>query len=141
MGIVDVSMRLIFVFIVTVCTWYGPEQTNGDPYVAAYWHRALPDGAPSRVDYHYLGAASASRDIPFGTKVRLEIVGIPKWAKGEYDHLIGRSVIVTVVDRMGSEGDGFDLWPASARRLMGPDYRRIGIVYIKARVIGEGNGY
>ena len=122
-----------------VVTWYGPGQTNGDPYVAAHWQGELPINAPSRVDYHYLGVASADRSIPFGTKVRLEVVGIPTWAKGDLEHLIGRSVIVTVVDRMGESGNGFDLWPAAARVLIGPDYRRIGIVYVKA-TIGVENG-
>ncbi len=121
-------------------TWYGPGQTNGhDPYTSSYWH-GKSCGAPIKVDYHYLGVAAASREIPFCTKVRLTVVAVPKWARGELEHLIGRSVVVTVVDRMGEPGDGFDLWPAAARKLMGPDYRRIGIIYVKT-TIGVDNGY
>ena len=116
-------------------TWYGPDCADGNPYIASWWHNELPDGAPAIVDYGYLGAATASREIPFGTEICLEIVDIPDWAKGEYDHLIGRSVIVTVVDRMrDSNGNRFDLWPAAARKLMGPDYKRVGVVYARAGI-------
>ena len=139
MGIVESVRQFILIIVAITCSWYGPNQTNGDPYTASYWRGELPEDAPPKVDYHYLGAASADRSIKFGTSVRLTVVGIPGWARGELDYLIGRSVVVTVVDRMGQAGNDFDLWPAAAQVLMGSGYRRIGIVYVKA-IIGVRNG-
>ena len=123
-------------FMSVLCTWYGPEQTNGEPCVSSFWAGQLPSDAPSRVDYHYLGVATASREIAFGTKILFTVVGIPNWAIGEYDHLIGRTVIATVVDRMGEDGNRFDLWPAAFEVLAGD--LDVGVLYVKAEILTGG---
>ena len=129
---------LIVTVLAAIATWYSPDCTNGDPYVAAYWHSELPENAPAVVDYQYLGVATASRAIPFGTQIKFTVLNVPKWAKEEYSGIIGNTVIATVVDRLGDE-DGrvdFDLWPNTALTLMGSDYQEIGTVFVKAE-IGE----
>ena len=138
MGIVESVRQLIVIMLALTCSWYGPGQTNGEPYTASWWYGELPDVAPSRVDYHYLGVATADRTIPFGTKIRVEVVGVPVWARGELKHLIGRSVIVTVVDRMAQRGNKLDLWPAAFLALTGD--LDVGIVYVKTEIIGADNG-
>jgi len=93
--------------------------------------------APAKVNYHYLGVATASRDIPFCTKIRFTVIGLPKWAREDYGYLIGRSVVATVVDRLGKE-DGqvdFDLWPAAFKVLAGN--MDIGVLYVRAEILQE----
>ena len=128
---------VVLATLAAIVTWYGPDCTNGDPYTASYWHGELPEDAPAVVDYHYLGVATASREIPFGTQIKFTVLNVPKWAKEEHSGIIGNMVIATVVDRLG-DADGrveFDLWPATAEVLMG-DYQEIGTVFVKAE-IGE----
>ena len=134
MGIIEPLIRLVLVVTAATCTWYSPDCTDGNPYVAAWWHGELPDGAPAIVDYEYFGVATASREIPFGTRIRFTVLNT---VREEDRGIIGNTVIATVVDRLGDE-DGeveFDLQPASALALMGRDYRRIGIVYVKAEIL------
>lgn len=123
--------NLLFVFLIVIpCYWYGG---NGDGYLgkrhAASWHGETPKGFPEVVDIEHLGIAL--NGVPFGEVVRVEIVGVPKWAKEEYSHLIGRSVYATVVDRTS---DLFvDCWPATAKALYGKDYQRVGKMFVKIK--------
>jgi len=131
-----IKMFVVLATLAASLTWYGPDCTNGDPYISSWWHNELPDGAPAIVDYEYFGVATASREIPFGTQVKFTVINIPKWAKVKYGGIIGNTVIATVVDRLGDEyGEvDFDLWPAAAEVLMGRDYQEIGTVYVKAEI-------
>ena len=93
---------------------------------AAYWHGETPWGWRDVVDLVYPGIATADARIPFGTRLCIEVVAVPAWAAGEYDHLVGRRAAGVVVDRMASwvyaeMGPAVDCWPALARRLMGTD--------------------
>lgn len=115
----------------------------GDGYFgekhSAAWHRETPENWPDVVDLVHYGIATSDHSIPFGTILCLEAVAYPAWAEGEYDHLIGASIICgTVVDRMPrwveqQFGPCIDIWPAMARMLIGSDYRRVGT--IQARVV------
>lgn len=128
------NLARISLAIVATVTWYGPFQTDGNPFTASYWHSELCEDMPFTVDYQYPGVATASRDIPFCTKVKFEVINVPSWAREEYSYLIGNKVTAVVVDRLRDE-DGsvdFDLWPAAAEVLMGSDYKRVGVVYVIA---------
>jgi hypothetical protein len=127
--------RIVLVLAAT-CTWYGPNCTDGNPYTASFWHRECLS-APAKVDYRYFGVATRDRSIPFCTKIRLTVLQVPSWAREKYSDLIGNSVVVTVVDRLADE-DGqvdFDLWPAAAKALMGSNYHKIGVVYVRAEIL------
>ena len=131
MGIIEPLIRTVCI-LVAIVTWYGPEQTNGEPFVAAYWHGELPEGAPAIVDYEYFGVATASREIPFGTRIRFTVLNTVR----EEDYsIVGNTVVATVVDRLSDEGGAveFDLWPAAFLKLTGD--LDIGIVYIKAEIL------
>lgn len=116
------------------CWYYGP----GDGYLgrrhAASWHGLTPPGWPEVVDWVHPGIATADRSIPFGTRLHLRVVAVPGWAREQYGHLVGREAEGVVVDRMAPwVREGIDLWPALARELMGPDWRRIGKVWVEVR--------
>ena len=142
MDIIEPLMRVVWA-IAAVVTWYGPDCTDGNPYVAAWWHGELPRGAPAIVDYQYLGVATASREIEFGTRIRFTIIGLPGWAEDDYDYLIGRSVVATVVDRLADENGEveFDLQPAAFLELTGD--LDIGVVYSRTEILHRTvkNGY
>ncbi len=97
---------------------------------AAWWHGYR--AAPPVVDWEFPGVATGDWDIPFGTRLCIEVVGVPEWAAEEYGHLIGRQALGVVVDRMPMGYDGaLDTWPALARELMGQDWRRVGMVTVR----------
>jgi len=109
----------------------------GERHAASHWGQT-PEGWPDIVDLVHHGIATSDWSIPFGAKLCLEIAAYPLWSEGEYDDRIGTVVCGTVVDRMPSwvnwrYGISVDIWPAMAKALLGPDYRRIGT--IRARVV------
>ena len=97
---------------------------------AAWWHGYY--GAPAVVDWEFPGVATGDWGVAFGTRLCIEVVGVPDWAAQEYGYLIGRRAVGVVVDRMppGYEG-ALDAWPALARELMGKDWLRVGVVVVE----------
>ena len=129
----------ITIAMIAPCTFYGAGDGYLGQYHAAWWAGQTPLGWPDMVDDVHMGVATADWTIPFGTHLRLTVVHLPKWAWDEYSGIVGRSVEVVVVDRMGRGEEGFDLWPAAARKLMGPDWQRIGKVYVRAEIVRRRN--
>ncbi len=119
---------LIALLVIIPCYWYGG---NGDGYLgkrhAASWHEKTCEGFPEVVDEVHYGIAL--NGIPFCEKVTLEIIDIPEWAEEEYSHLIGRTVEAVVIDR--TPWQFVDMWPATARALLGEDYQRVGTATVK----------
>ncbi len=131
---IDLPILLVLAVLVATCTWYGPAQTNGDPFTASWWHHELPEGAPAVVDYEYFGVATALRDIPFGTRIRFTVLNT---VREEDRDIVGNTVIAVVVDRLGDE-DGeveFDLWPVAFKVLAGD--LDVGVLYVKAETLGD----
>ena len=105
---------------------------------AAAWHQDTPEGWPDVVDLVHYGIATSDWSIPFNTEICLEVVAYPQWSEGKYDDLVGTIACGVVVDRFPSwvqrwYGESYDVWPALAEKLIGPDYRRIGT--IRARIV------
>jgi len=107
---------------------------------AAYWHGQVPAGCPNVVTDSFYGVAVADWSIPFGTRLEIEVVGVPGWARQQYSHLIGRKVVAVVLDRMPRGwGTAIDCWPATFWALAGEDWRRIGKLYVRYREVKDGN--
>jgi hypothetical protein len=84
------------------------------------------------------GLATGDRSIPCGTVVLLEVVGIPTWAEGRYDDVIGRKAVGVVVDRLGAPSPHtYDAYPNLFRDLVGPPWDSLGRVYVRAELIGH----
>jgi len=121
-----------------LATFYGTTDGYlGERHAASWWGQ-IPDGFPEYVDEVHFGVATRSRSLPFGTKLELRIMGLPNWAEPELSFLIGRKVVVTVVDRLPNDsGVSFDLWPAAFTALVGWDglRDRLGICEISWQVL------
>jgi hypothetical protein len=85
------------------------------------------------------GLATGDRSIPCGTVILLEIVGIPSWAQGRYDDVVGRRTVGVVVDRLRDpHPHTYDAYPNLFAQLVGEERRNsLGVVYVRAEVIGH----
>ena len=122
-------MNAVCVCVFMLATWYSELGQRH----AASWHGMTPHLIPEVVTMQHYGIA-APRSYPFGTRLKVTrmrgLVGGPS----PYD---GRSVIVTVVDRVGRPSCDchFDLWPAAARVLgIGPTFGKRDAGALEVRV-------
>ena len=102
----------------------------GRRHAASHWGQT-PDSWPEVVDLEHYGIATSDWAVPFGTRLCLEVIAFPSWARDEYSDHVGTVVCGTVVDRMSSWvheelGPSLDLWPRLFQELVGDDWRRVG---------------
>ena len=117
-------------------SYYGLGDGYLGAYHSAFWHGETPAGWPDTVDLVHPGIATSNYLIPLGAVLCFRVVSFPDWAQDEYTSLVSNVACGIVVDRMapfvhGVYGESYDVWPLLAERLMGNDFRRIGIVQVK----------
>ena len=119
----------------TPAWYYGWYDDYYGEHPAAWWHGYY--ALPHRVNTTFMGVATGDWSIPFGTRLCITVVGVPRWAQGEkeIEALVGRAAIGVVVDRMAPGYEGaIDCWPALFQELASPQWRRIGKLYVEYHI-------
>jgi len=124
-----------------VPAWYYGDGTDGylGRHPAAWWH-GYRDPQWNVVNNTFKGVATGDWSIPFGTRLCIEVVGVPRWAQGEkeIEALVGQKAVGIVVGRMakGYE-DAIDCWTALFAELAGPQWQRIGRLTVEYYICEE----